>query len=689
MTNRKALKEFLTPQECEQLKTVAVQAAQRAGELLRQEAYLQNGPRGNQHKTPVDEEAEIVIIELISKAFPNHGITGEEATELHRQAKNGSKFHWYIDPNDGTSAFFSAFRGHAVSIGLIYEHSPIFGVVYAPTYPNDRGDLIYGGLPELFGPLIRNDCSIPNERPIIDIDQAIVAVSQSADKKTKQNIDCSLSGRFFAIPSIAYRLALAAVGDVEAGVSLAYPTHFDCAAGHALLRAVGYELYIEQGVPMTYDRSVSGRVIIGGQPDLCHRLYELPWSSVLSGKSTKDTLPYGLTRAQWPLRVKEREKEVLTLAQGAILGMLIGGALGEQNKDLGYQREPEQNERDTYGIDLDHLLYHESNLQQAHLPPLVEQAILLARSIIRAGKYDSTLALKSYVKWFTNYEDEQQLDRLDIITKESLSLAKKGQEQGLSIDEIRALISEQPRAESQSNTALLRAVILGLFGSRLPLRDLMDLARLDASLTHPSVLCQDAHALIAIQVATYIQCIGYDKSQQKKDWCPNPNLRAHEAVFLRLQQLDFNQLLKDLGMVFRDLQVNPPSNHSVLDAVREVLEMNMWFRRYQSGDDSQFLFKYYIKRIAQRGGRSSVLTALMGATMGMTVGVENLPQKDVLLLNSSRPLIQDSWDDIQRPRWAWSIDSLVLAEQLIATGLIRHQTSFTNLLQDLLVKNII
>ena len=64
--------------------------------------------------TVADRTAEKLIRERLSKAFPEHGIYGEEGT---RDRLDG-EFRWYVDPLDGTTNFAHGFPQFCVSLGL-------------------------------------------------------------------------------------------------------------------------------------------------------------------------------------------------------------------------------------------------------------------------------------------------------------------------------------------------------------------------------------------------------------------------------------------------------------------------------------------------------------------------------------------------------------------------------------------
>ena len=72
-----------------------------------------------------------------------------------------------------------------------------------------------------------------------------------------------------AIPSIAYRLALAAAGEVDVAVSLTHGLDaYDIAGGCALLNAVGGEAIQSNGKPIRFGGNLTYQGCIAGRPEL-------------------------------------------------------------------------------------------------------------------------------------------------------------------------------------------------------------------------------------------------------------------------------------------------------------------------------------------------------------------------------------------------------------------------------------
>ncbi|MFQ5897527.1 MAG: inositol monophosphatase family protein [Candidatus Methylomirabilia bacterium] len=116
----------------ERVRDLAIEAATRAGHLLRAEW-------GKRHRvtfkgsptnlvTEMDRRAEAVIIEAIQAAFPTHSILSEERGRVGP----ASSSRWIIDPLDGTTNYSHGFPAYAVSIALEVDGEVVLGVVYDP-----------------------------------------------------------------------------------------------------------------------------------------------------------------------------------------------------------------------------------------------------------------------------------------------------------------------------------------------------------------------------------------------------------------------------------------------------------------------------------------------------------------------------------------------------------------------------
>lgn len=78
--------------------------------------------------TEADRSSEKVVLEIISKHFPDHQILAEESG----LSEHSSEFVWVVDPLDGTVNYTHQFPMAAVSIGLLYKQNSILGVIYNP-----------------------------------------------------------------------------------------------------------------------------------------------------------------------------------------------------------------------------------------------------------------------------------------------------------------------------------------------------------------------------------------------------------------------------------------------------------------------------------------------------------------------------------------------------------------------------
>ncbi len=410
-------------------------------------AEFHAGARGSGGHAPIDHEAEEMIRGRLLEAFPAHGFRGEETgTAL------GGPDWWVVDPNDGTATYLQGMRGNTVSIGLVREGKPVLGVVYSPLYPDDDGDMFSGaegvGLfrngeqvdPRAFGPLTRD---------------SVVMVSQSADKKVKGNLELAAPARIRALPSIAFRLALVAAGEADGAASLQNPRSVDIAAGHALVRLAGGELYDEKGQPVRYTDEGDGvfRHIFAGT----NELYSRPWSGLLGTAADE-------RRGAFPTRLLPGQSipdaAMLARAQGCLLGQLAGDSLGAL---VEFERAESIAERYPDGGPSRLVDGGRWNTLAGQPTDDSEMALTLARALIDRGGYAASRAYAAYQDWMLS---------------EPFDIGRTT---------VSGLHGRQD-FNSQANGSLMRISPLGL----VRLDEALGWAEEDSELTHPHANCRNA-----------------------------------------------------------------------------------------------------------------------------------------------------------------------------------------------------
>ena len=81
------------------------------------------------YASEVDADAEKAIIKELRRAYPEYGVIGEEGGVL--PGKN-PRYHWVIDPLDGTSNYLHGFPHFCVSIALVDNGEPSDAVIFDP-----------------------------------------------------------------------------------------------------------------------------------------------------------------------------------------------------------------------------------------------------------------------------------------------------------------------------------------------------------------------------------------------------------------------------------------------------------------------------------------------------------------------------------------------------------------------------
>ncbi len=110
---------------------VARQAALEAGKILRQRFGLHNATKVKGRRNLVAEAdllSEKAILDIITAAFPGHGIMSEEAGSRWE----GSEYTWIVDPLDGTNNFHYGIPLFCVNIALARRDDVLLGITFDP-----------------------------------------------------------------------------------------------------------------------------------------------------------------------------------------------------------------------------------------------------------------------------------------------------------------------------------------------------------------------------------------------------------------------------------------------------------------------------------------------------------------------------------------------------------------------------
>lgn len=612
--------------------SVAVAAAREGGAELRDELSRPGGPEGARGKAPADERVEARIRARLLTAFPNAGYLGEETGA--RPARAGERAVWVVDPNDGTSAFLRGERGSSVSIALVQDGRPILGVVYAYAAPDHAGDFFAWA--EGLGPPTRNGSDLARAPyPHELAPDLVVGVAGGADRTPAEHAAVVAPARFFPHPSIAYRAALAAAGDLDAVAALFMPHAWDFAAAHALLRATGGDLLDERGDPVRYSETGEAHpnCVYGGSPVLARALARRPWETVISRGPRPPPSPYELVSLEPGCCVVDRR--LLSRAQGCLLGQLAGDSLGSlvefETAAAIAARYPDGGPRDLAdGGTFDTIAGQPTDDS--------ELALLLARTLVQESGYREEAAARAYAWWLST----RPFDVGNTIRRALSAVTPDDIEKRRAADAARAAADPA----SKANGALMRIAPLGIWAHRLSVEDTLELARADARLTHPNPSCTDASAIFAATLAYAVR----DE--------PDPA----EAYAFACSLAKDEKAAPDVLEALRRASDSPPEDFLTQAGYVVVALHNAFHRLLRAPSLERALVD-----TVRSGGDTDTNAAICGALLGAVHGRDAIPLRWRKMLLTCRPVrSSDPALAIRRPRpeALWPVDALSLAERL-------------------------
>ncbi|HTT76282.1 MAG TPA: 3'(2'),5'-bisphosphate nucleotidase CysQ [Candidatus Binataceae bacterium] len=227
---------------------LAKSAASAAGEILR--GYYQDrgftiDQKGKDNPvTTADFAADRKLKEMLRDGFPAYGWLSEETADDGKRLQ--CRRAWIVDPLDGTKEFIKGVPEFVVAIALTDNGVPVMGVSYNPIKN------------EMFSGIVGAGCWF-NDHPAHttatrSLESAVILASRSETSRGEWK---SYEGKVIIKPvgSVAYKLALVAVGQADATFTRSPKSEWDIAAGTALIISGGGRVSDSDGKELRFNKA--------------------------------------------------------------------------------------------------------------------------------------------------------------------------------------------------------------------------------------------------------------------------------------------------------------------------------------------------------------------------------------------------------------------------------------------------
>jgi myo-inositol-1(or 4)-monophosphatase len=222
------------------------------------EVWWKNG--GRSPVSAADFAANDHLQSVLMKARPDYGWLSEETDDDSARLAHETLF--VVDPIDGTRAFIAGKPTWCVSVAVVHRGRPVAGVLVAPALGEEFAATATGA-------------ALKNGMPI-----GVEGVGQegelvlAADEPIVRRLSTELRVRRVPhVPSLAYRLAMAADGRLDGTIVKTDSHDWDLAAADLILERAGGALADLDGRAILYNRKVvSHGVLVAGTAQARHAL---------------------------------------------------------------------------------------------------------------------------------------------------------------------------------------------------------------------------------------------------------------------------------------------------------------------------------------------------------------------------------------------------------------------------------
>lgn len=226
------------------VKIIAEEAGQAILQIYQQDDFEVQIKRDQSPLTQADLASHQIIIEALNKLTPEIPILSEEGDKLEGDIDT----FWCVDPLDGTKEFIKKNGEFTVNIALIENHQPVLGVIYVPVKNETFLAVKRKGAIKIKNNQIYK---LPKQKNKTR-QSPLFAVSRSHLNQQTEDFIERYQAKTIRVGS-SLKLTMLAEGLADAYPRYGPTSIWDMAAGHAVLRETGGEIFTLDLQPLVYN----------------------------------------------------------------------------------------------------------------------------------------------------------------------------------------------------------------------------------------------------------------------------------------------------------------------------------------------------------------------------------------------------------------------------------------------------
>lgn len=233
----------LTRSSLETIKLIAEEAGKAILDIYQSDNFEIQTKGDQSPLTQADLISNNIILSSLSKLTPGIPILSEE----FENSKVTASTFWCVDPLDGTKEFIKRNGEFTVNIALIQNYTPVLGVIHIPVK-----NVSFVAMKGIGADKIYNNQyhQLPKQNGLLN-NPIVFAISRSHLNKQTQNFVNRYQAKTIAAGS-SIKLCLLAEGKVDVYPRFGPTSLWDMAAGHAILKETGGEIYDLNFKPLVY-----------------------------------------------------------------------------------------------------------------------------------------------------------------------------------------------------------------------------------------------------------------------------------------------------------------------------------------------------------------------------------------------------------------------------------------------------